>query len=75
MLKNFLENAGIDPGNSHMLSERSTTWANPPSVFNLSKHTYDSSYFSQITTLDQKRRFEGKVLKGVFLSENNLKLH
>ena len=25
-----LENPGIDPGTSHMLSERSTTWASPP---------------------------------------------
>ncbi len=25
-----LENPGIDPGTSHMLSERSTIWANPP---------------------------------------------
>ena len=28
--KNFLENPGIDPGTSHMLSERSTIWANSP---------------------------------------------
>ena len=28
--KNLLENPGIDPGTSHMLSERSTTWASPP---------------------------------------------
>ena len=26
-----MENQGIDPGTSHMLSERSTTWANSPS--------------------------------------------
>ena len=26
-----VENPGIDPGTSHMLSERSTTWANSPS--------------------------------------------
>ena len=25
-----LEAPGIDPGTSHMLSERSTTWATPP---------------------------------------------
>ena len=25
-----MENPGIDPGTSHMLSERSTTWANSP---------------------------------------------
>ena len=25
-----LENPGIDPGTSHMQSERSTIWANPP---------------------------------------------
>ena len=25
-----MENPGIDPGTSHMLSERSTIWANPP---------------------------------------------
>ena len=30
-LKSFeLEAPGIDPGTSHMLSERSTTWATPP---------------------------------------------
>ena len=29
--KSILENPGIDPGTSHMLSERSTTWANSPS--------------------------------------------
>ena len=28
--KKILENPGIDPGTSHMLSERSTTWANSP---------------------------------------------
>ena len=28
--KKLLENPGIDPGTSHMLSERSTTWASPP---------------------------------------------
>ena len=28
--KKFLENPGIDPGTSHMLSERSTIWANSP---------------------------------------------
>ena len=27
-----LEIPGIDPGTSHMLSERSTTWANSPVV-------------------------------------------
>ena len=27
-----MENPGIDPGTSHMLSERSTTWANSPAV-------------------------------------------
>ena len=26
----YLENPGIDPGTSHMLSERFTTWANSP---------------------------------------------
>ena len=31
--KLFLENPGIDPGTSHMLSERSTTWANSPSMW------------------------------------------
>ena len=29
--KKGLENPGIDPGTSHMLSERSTIWATPPS--------------------------------------------
>ena len=28
--KKFVENPGIDPGTSHMLSERSTIWANSP---------------------------------------------
>ena len=28
--KDCLENPGIDPGTSHMLSERSTIWASPP---------------------------------------------
>ena len=31
LLKRCLENPGIDPGTSHMQSERSTIWANPPS--------------------------------------------
>ena len=31
--KNSVEDAGIDPATSRMLSERSTIWANPP-VFN-----------------------------------------
>ena len=30
--KKVLENPGIDPGTSHMLSERSTIWANPPTA-------------------------------------------
>ena len=29
----MLEVPGIDPGTSHMQSERSTTWANPPFMF------------------------------------------
>ena len=34
-----LENVGIDPATSHMLSERSTTWANsPPPAFCFSSH-------------------------------------
>ena len=28
----MLEDPGIDPGTSHMLSERSTTWANPSDI-------------------------------------------
>ena len=28
--KSIMENPGIDPGTSHMQSERSTIWANPP---------------------------------------------
>ena len=28
----MVENPGIDPGTSHMLSERSTIWANSPIV-------------------------------------------
>ena len=28
--KKTVENPGIDPGTSRMLSERSTIWANPP---------------------------------------------
>ena len=28
----MLEDPGIDPGTSHMQSERSTTWANPPDM-------------------------------------------
>ncbi len=28
-----MENPGIDPGTSRMLSERSTIWANPPLLF------------------------------------------
>ena len=28
----MLEDPGIDPGISHMLGERSTTWANPPDI-------------------------------------------
>ena len=31
-----LENPGIDPGTSHMLSERSTIWASPPAHCSLS---------------------------------------
>ena len=30
----MLEDPGIDPGTSHMQSERSTTWANPPYMSN-----------------------------------------
>ena len=33
--KKLLENPGIDPGTSHMLSERSTIWANPPTAQNI----------------------------------------
>ena len=29
----MLEDPGIYPGTSHMLSERSTTWANPPDIY------------------------------------------
>ena len=28
----MLEDPGIDPGTSHMLIERSTTWANLPDI-------------------------------------------
>ena len=38
----LLENPGIDPGTSHMLSERSTTWANSPS----DNHTMAPSGFN-----------------------------
>ena len=30
-----MENPGIDPGTSHMLSERSTTWGNSPYDYTL----------------------------------------
>lgn len=30
-----MENPGIDPGTSHMQSERSTIWANPPNITSL----------------------------------------
>ena len=30
-MKKDMEDPGIDPGTSRMLSERSTIWANPPS--------------------------------------------
>ena len=29
----MIEDPGVDPGTSHMLSERSTTWANPPDMY------------------------------------------
>ena len=35
--KSELENPGIDPGTSRMLSERSTIWASPPLMSYLSK--------------------------------------
>ena len=32
----MVENPGIDPGTSHMLSERSTIWANSPGdIYNI----------------------------------------
>ena len=40
--KKFLENPGIDPGTSHMLSERSTIWANPPTYEIGRKKSYSS---------------------------------
>ena len=30
-MKSLVEDPGIDPGTSRMLSERSTIWASPPS--------------------------------------------
>ena len=33
--KKKLDNPGIDPGTSHMLSERSTIWANRPPLLTL----------------------------------------
>ena len=32
-MKSFVEDPGIDPGTSRMLSERSTIWASPPSCY------------------------------------------
>ena len=40
--KKYLENPGIDPGTSHMLSERSTIWANPPTCEDGRKKSYSS---------------------------------
>ena len=40
--KKHLENGGIDPPTSHMLSERSTIWANSPDCFSL---TWNTCYF------------------------------
>ena len=36
-----LENLGIDPGTSRMLSGRSTIWANSPAHMHISSKTYD----------------------------------
>ena len=33
--KEYLEDPGIDPGTSHMLSERSTIWASPDIAYTL----------------------------------------
>ena len=32
-MKSLVEDPGIDPGTSRMLSERSTIWASPPSWY------------------------------------------
>ena len=37
-IKTILELPGIDPGTSHMLSERSTTWATAPGDFDVSQN-------------------------------------
>ena len=34
--RGYLENPGVDPGASRMLSERSTIWANPPALLKVS---------------------------------------
>ena len=36
----MVENPGIDPGTSHMLSERSTIWANSPYIYMASNNVY-----------------------------------
>ena len=39
--KNILDNPSIDPGTSHMLRERSTTWADSPVDSRLYIHQRD----------------------------------
>ena len=49
-----MEDPGIDPGTSRMLSERSTIWASPPyySVQEWQKYTNKAEEFQNVKSLD-----------------------
>ena len=70
--KDYVENPGIDPGTSRMLSERSTIWANSPPtrvicknrgfiiylILSLLQQVFSPGYGTQMMLSDQESSFQ-----------------
>ena len=61
-----MENPGIDPGTSRMLSGRSTIWANPP------EHVSHSKFMSEITVIGRFRVAQQEKKQTIILTQKSM---
>ena len=68
---NMMGNPGIDPGTSHMLSERSTIWASPPLN---TLRTVNFANCAHISVADQFREMQNRTKPDEGLEPATLRL-